>query len=74
MSNLHALSIDAQDPRGLAEFWAGVLGRELVDDPLDGITLMPGDDIGFRVRFVATQEEKVGRNRMHFDLTSTLLR
>ena len=71
MSNLHALSIDAQDPRGLAEFWAGVLGRELVDDPLDGITLMPGDDIGFRVRFVATQEEKVGRNRMHFDLTST---
>ena len=71
MPNLHALCIDAQDPRGLAEFWAGVLGRELVDDPQDGITLLPGDDIGFRVRFVATQEEKVGRNRMHFDLTST---
>ena len=73
MPNLHALCIDAQDPQGLAEFWAGVLGRELVYDSQDGITLLPGDDVGFRVRFVTTEEQKVGRNRMHLELTSSSL-
>jgi predicted enzyme related to lactoylglutathione lyase len=68
---LHALTFDAHDPQALAMFWSGVLGRELVDDPYDGITLLPSDETQFRLRFVPSQETKVGQNRMHFDLNST---
>ncbi len=75
---LDALSFDATDPRGLARFWAGVLGWEMAADPRDGdpsegIALVPGDDTGFWIRFLPTAARKSGRNRMHFDLTSTSL-
>ena len=72
-SQLIALCFDANDPFGLARFWSGVLGWEMTDDPHDGVTLLPGDDTGFRIRFVYTQEQKSGQNQMHFDLTSTSL-
>ncbi len=71
--HLLALTFDANDPRRLARFWAGVLGWEAADESPDGITLLPSDDTGFRLRFLPTQEPKVGQNRMHFDLTSTSL-
>jgi predicted enzyme related to lactoylglutathione lyase len=70
-SHLVALCFDANDPPGLARFWAGVLGWELANAPDDGIALLPSDDTGFRIRFLPTQERKVGPNHMHFDLTST---
>ena len=70
---LHALCIDAHDPHRLARFWAGVLGWEMADDSDESITLLPSDDTGFRIRFLATQEPKTGQNQMHFDLTSTSL-
>ena len=58
----------------LARFWAGVLGREVTEDPdePDVIALLPSDDTGFRIEFAPTQEPKTGHNRMHFDLTSQL--
>ncbi|SIN40317.1 VOC family protein [Micromonospora cremea] len=68
---LFAISFDASQPLGLARFWSGVLGRDIVDDPQDGVALLPGDDAGFRIRFLPTRERKVGQNRSHFDLTST---
>jgi predicted enzyme related to lactoylglutathione lyase len=71
--HLRALCFDANDPRRLARFWAAVLGWELIDDPHDGISLLPSDDTGFSLRFEPSEEEKVGQNRMHFDLTSTSL-
>ena len=71
--HLLALCFDANDPLRLARFWAGVLGWEMVDDPDDGIALLPSDDTGFRIRFLPTQEQKAGQNQMHFDLTSTSL-
>ena len=71
--NLVALCIDAIDPPRLARFWAGVLGWEMATDPLDGVALLPSDDTGFRIRFLATGEEKDRQNQMHFDLTSTSL-
>ena len=70
-SRLVALCVDANDPAGLARFWSGLLGWEPTDDPEDGITLLPDDDTGFRLRFVHTREQKSGPNQMHFDLTST---
>ena len=70
-SQFFALCFDALDPLGLARFWAGVLGRELVHDPDDGITLVPDEDPGFRIRFLPTQEPKDVPNQIHLDLTST---
>ena len=72
-SDLVELCIDALDPRGLARFWAGVLGWEPADDAPDSTVLLPGDDTGFRIRFLPTQEQKTGPNQVHFDLTSTSL-
>jgi catechol 2,3-dioxygenase-like lactoylglutathione lyase family enzyme len=69
-SRLVAVTFAAHDPARLAGFWSGLLRRELGDD---GLTVLPGDDRGFRLRFRPSDEEKVGQNQMHFDLTSTSL-
>ncbi|MFD7029256.1 VOC family protein [Streptomyces sp. NPDC059917] len=69
-SQLFAVSFDAGQPLRVARFWAGVLGWEMSDDARDGVALVPSDDTGFRLRFVASQEPKIEQNRMHFDLTS----
>ena len=69
-ATLYALSFDAKDPQRIATFWAGVLGRELVD----GHEVHPGDDpAGFLLRFHPTTTDKWGPNQMHFDLTSESL-
>jgi len=70
---LFAVCFGAGQPVRLARFWSGILGWEVADDSPDGVALLPSDDTGFRIRFVPTQERKVARNRMHFDLTSTSL-
>jgi predicted enzyme related to lactoylglutathione lyase len=72
---LEAVTFDANDPARLARFWAGVLDWNLVapdqQDPLDGAALLPGDDTGFRLRFVPSSTGKSVPNQLHFDLTST---
>ncbi len=68
-SRLDALCFRACDPQLLARFWAGVLGWDMDDHP--DIVLVPNDDTGFRIRFLLTQEPKVGENQIHFHLTST---
>ena len=66
-SQLVALCVDANDPDRLARFWAVVLGWE---PAANGMTLLPSDDIGFSIQFEQTQQQKVGPNRLHLDLTS----
>ena len=70
-SHLVALCYDANDPLRLARFWGGFLGWETTAE--DDIALLPGDDTGFRIRFLPTLARKSGQNRAHFDLTSTSL-
>ena len=70
---LLALCIDADDPLRLARFWSGVLGWELADDSGDGVSLVPSDDTGLRIRFLPAQETKPGLNPGHLHLTSTSL-
>ncbi len=72
-SRLIALSFDANQPQLLARFWSGVLGWDTADDPHGGVTLLPADDTGFRLRFVHSDLQKQVPNRIHFDLTSTSL-
>ncbi len=71
-SRLSAIAFDANDPRRVASFWAGVLGWEMTEEPDDGFALLPNDDTGFRIEFFPSDEEKRGPNQMHFDLTSNL--
>jgi hypothetical protein len=68
-SQLLALTSDAHDPARLAGFWAGVLGRVVVND-LRGV-LLPGSDTQVGLRFVLSGAEEVGPNRVHLHLTST---
>ena len=68
---LHALSFDAHDPGGLATFWAGLLGWDRAKEAGGGVTLVPRDDTGFRLRFLQSGQEKAGPNQIHFDLTSS---
>ena len=72
-TDLHALCFDANDPGLLARFWSGLLGWELTPDRDDSLALVPDDGTGFRMRFVASREQKVGQNRIHLDLTSSSL-
>jgi hypothetical protein len=55
-SRLAALTFDAHDPARLEHFWTDLLG------PDPGLTL----------RFLPTEEPKLGPNQIHFDLTSNL--
>ena len=70
-SQLFAICFNATRPSGLARFWSGVLGWELADSPDDDVAILPPDPAGFRIRFLPSQEPKLGQNRAHFDLTST---
>ncbi|MEU8288410.1 VOC family protein [Micromonospora sp. NPDC048905] len=72
-AHLFAICFDAREPLRLARFWSGLLGREIVDDPRDGVLLLPAGDPDFRIRFPQHQQPKVVQNRMHFDLTSSSL-
>ena len=65
-----ALVFDSLDPRGLAHFWAGLLGREIHDDGASYV--LPSQDAGQpMLRFVATTEAMTGPNRIHVHLTSS---
>jgi len=59
-SRLLALTFEAHDPDRLAGFWAGVLGRVVVDDRRGA--LLPGSDTQVGLRFAPGAAEKVGQN------------
>ena len=70
-ARLVALCFDANDPLGLARFWAEALRWELDDETHDEIGLVPTDDTRFRILFLPVPEQKQGTNRLHLDLTTT---
>lgn len=63
---LTAVTIDAHDPARLAAFWAGLLGREVVEEAAG--PLVPGEAAQLSLRFVASSEPKVGQNNRHLHL------
>src|SRR4051812_34734498 len=70
-SRLVDLCIDANDPLRLARFWASAL-RWAIDDETDELVgLVPTDDTRFGIYFAPVPEKKVGKNRIHLDLTTT---
>jgi predicted enzyme related to lactoylglutathione lyase len=70
-SRLIALAFDANDPLRLARFWADALGWQVDDETDDVVTLVPTDHTQFTLEFGPVPEPKVGKNRIHLDLTTT---
>ncbi|MEU5947561.1 VOC family protein [Micromonospora sp. NPDC047465] len=69
ISRLLTVTYDAHNAAGLAQFWAGMLGRQVVEDA--GGALLPGEDGQLSLGFVPSRAEQVGPNRrMHLHLTS----
>jgi Glyoxalase-like domain len=67
-SRLAALCWDAKDPQRLAQFWSGLLGRQVTGG---GVELLPNDDTKFRIRFLPTQMPETRQDQIHLHLTST---
>jgi hypothetical protein len=68
-SRLYTVTIDARDPRCLAEFWRQALGYELAFDEPDEVGIEPpGDDRAPAIIFVLVADEKTSKNRVHLDL------
>ena len=74
MLTLQCITVDAHNPKALAEFWAEVLGWSVGED---------GDDIGWwierelndpnktdfpEILFLKVPDTKIVKNRLHFDL------
>lgn len=74
MLKLQCLTVDAHNPKALAEFWAEVLGWSISED---------GDDIGWWIErelgdpkktsfpdilFLKVPDSKIVKNRLHLDL------
>jgi hypothetical protein len=65
------VTFDAHDPARPAQFWAGMLGREVVEDA--GGVLVPGGDNQVSLRFVPSRTDQLGLNLVHLHLTSSSL-
>ena len=72
-SRLDTLVIDANAPFPLARFWAELLGWNLRDEGDGDWVLVPTDGTRFELLVEPVPEPKVGKNRIHLDLTSTSL-
>jgi catechol 2,3-dioxygenase-like lactoylglutathione lyase family enzyme/predicted enzyme related to lactoylglutathione lyase len=67
---LVAVSFDVREPSTVAVFWAGMLGRDIIEEE-EG-ALLPGDETQVGLRFLAADtEEGTGPNRVHLHLTSS---
>jgi catechol 2,3-dioxygenase-like lactoylglutathione lyase family enzyme len=65
---LLAVVFEASNPAEPARFWAGLLGREVIEDA-DGV-LLPGGDGQLGLRFVPGRPGELGANEMHLHVTS----
>jgi hypothetical protein len=69
---------DANDPAGLARFWASALGWVIGDEAEDEVEVWPAgydypDPAAVPLVFGLVPEPKTGKNRVHLDLASTSL-
>jgi predicted enzyme related to lactoylglutathione lyase len=65
---LLSITVDAENPTRLAEFWAGVTGYEQTMTT-DDVARIEGDGtVGPGFMFIRVPEGKTAKNRMHIDL------
>ncbi|MGF1661275.1 MAG: VOC family protein [Kineosporiaceae bacterium] len=78
-SRLTEISVDARDPRRLAEFWAAVLDYRILDEREDGLVeigswepMVEAHRAGPRpptIVFARVPEDKIVKNRLHLDVS-----
>lgn len=67
-ARISTVCIDALDPRPVAEFWAAVLGWNVVEEDEEGISLAPPDLRLPTLDILTVPEPKQAKNRLHLDL------
>jgi predicted enzyme related to lactoylglutathione lyase len=65
---LYGVVIDARDPKGLAEWWAGALGWRVVFEAPDEVAVAKDEMTHPGLVFVPVPEAKTVKNRLHLDL------
>lgn len=66
---LDAVAFNVADASAAASFYAGLLGRDVVDEA--GAALVQGDRSQVGLRFVTSEQRRLGRPRVHLHLTSS---
>jgi predicted enzyme related to lactoylglutathione lyase len=69
-SQFYSVVVDARDPGALAEFWAAVLGQDIVfrSDDGDEVAVAKDKDTPPALLFCKNNDAKVVKNRLHVDL------
>ena len=68
-SRIATVTIDAADPRLVADFWRAVLGWQVVEEEDEAvISIGPSDRAWPTIDVVRVPEPKVVKNRLHLDL------
>lgn len=70
-SRLEAVTFDVGDVPAVAAFWAGLLERQILEEP--GGMLVPGGETQVALRFVRSDTDQLGPRRLHLHLTSSSL-
>lgn len=75
-SKLYCVTVDAHDPRKLADFWAQVLDYKKTyesepDEDEVEVVISPKDGNGNDILFIEVHDDKEVKNRIHFDLNPT---
>ena len=67
-STIHMVTIDCKDPDRLATFWAEGLGyKRTFEDDVE-VAIERQDEQGPALLFIKVPDDKVVKNRIHFDL------
>jgi catechol 2,3-dioxygenase-like lactoylglutathione lyase family enzyme len=69
-ARLHAVTIDCQDARRLADFWARALGGSVREAGNGYVAVDHGPDGSAILLFQPVPEGRVGKNRLHCDLVA----
>jgi predicted enzyme related to lactoylglutathione lyase len=67
-SRIAVISIDAAQPRLVADFWRRVLGWQVIEEDGSVISIAAEDGSWPTIDVVAVPEEKTVKNRLHFDV------
>ena len=67
-SRIAVITIDAREPRMVADFWAAVLGWSVVEEDPEGVSIAPADSSWPTIDVVLVPEGKAVKNRLHLDI------
>jgi glyoxalase superfamily protein len=70
---IQCVTVDAHDTRALARFWADAIGWRVTDESDEETAIeppkdSPAIDVAPDILFVRVPDEKITKNRLHFDL------